>query len=132
MLRNGTGEMVSVAVLGCGYWGPNLLRNFAENSCFRLVACANANADRLERLAWRYPGVCFTTDYEQVLHDDAIDAIAISSLAEIRYPLAREALLCGEHVLVEKPLATSVAHAEELVQTAWCKVPPGRYVCTHA
>jgi len=120
MLRIGTGEMISVAVLGCGYWGPSLLRNFAGSPCFRLVACADSNADRFERLAWRYPGVCFTTDYEQVLHDDAIDAVAISTPAATHYPLAREALLCGKHVLVEKPLATSVAHAQELVQMARC------------
>jgi len=83
-----------------------------------VVACADADAGRFERLAWRYPSVRFTTDYERVLRDTSIDAVAIATPADTHHPLACEALSQGKHVLVEKPLATTVAHAEELVRYA--------------
>lgn len=110
--------MISVAVLGCGYWGPNLLRNFAESSAFRLVACADADPTRFERLTWRYPGVCFTTDYERLLQDTTIDAVAIATPADTHYPLAYQALQNGHHTLVEKPLAIRTAHVEALMALA--------------
>lgn len=110
--------MIRVAVLGCGYWGANLMRNFAESASFRLVACADTDATRFERLAERYPAVRLTTDPRDILRDDAIDAVAIATPAGTHYPLACDALERGKNVLVEKPLATSVAHAEELVELA--------------
>jgi predicted dehydrogenase len=110
--------LIHVAVLGCGYWGPNLLRNFAENDTYRVVACADVDATRLERLRPRYPDVCFSTEYDRLLHDPTIDAVAIATPAATHYPLAREALCNGKHVLVEKPLATTVADAEHLIALA--------------
>lgn len=110
--------MINVAVLGCGYWGANLLRNFAENQSFQLVACADTDASRFERLAGRYPAMHMGADPWQILHDDAIDAVAIATPANTHYPLACEALRCGKHIFIEKPLATSTAEATELVELA--------------
>jgi predicted dehydrogenase len=110
--------MIDIAVLGCGYWGPNLLRNFCENRAFNVVACADPSPARFEHLSLRYPSVRFVTDYASLITDPKVQALAIATPSATHYPLAMEAMLAGKHVLVEKPLTTSTSKARELVQVA--------------
>lgn len=103
----------NVAVVGCGYWGRNLVRNFAELGALRTVC--DANTEALAYIAARYPDVKTETDYQRVIDDRDIDGIVIAAPAALHYPLAKQALLSGKHVFVEKPLAYCSSEAEELV-----------------
>jgi predicted dehydrogenase len=116
--RIGAPPRLRVAVLGYGYWGPNLARNVALGAGTELVAIADVSADRLQRAATPHPLVALTTDFHAVLQDPAIDAVVIATPAATHFDLATEALESGKHVLVTKPLTTSVDLAERLVETA--------------
>lgn len=113
--------MINIAVIGCGYWGPNLIRNFSSTPGARLAAVCDLNADRLRKVAEQNPGLRTTTDYAALLAGDEIDAVAIATPVSSHYPLAKEALEAGKHVLVEKPMTATVAQAEELVALATTK-----------
>ncbi|NLP04434.1 Gfo/Idh/MocA family oxidoreductase [Candidatus Fermentibacteria bacterium] len=108
--------MVRVGVIGLGYWGPNLVRNLAANGrCGRIVIC-DRNPARLELIGGRFPGLDRTTCCQDLINDPEIDALVIATEVLSHYPLAKTALLAGKHVFVEKPFASSVAEAEELVE----------------
>jgi predicted dehydrogenase len=109
---------VNVAVLGYGYWGPNLARNVTRHDATNLAAIADLSEERLLDAKKDHPWVRLTTDVTSVLADDQIEAVVIATPPETHYPLAKRALERGKHVLVEKPLATSVGHAEDLVRLA--------------
>lgn len=109
---------IRTAVVGLGYWGPNLARVVAESSATELVAICDADLTRLVRLQARYPAVRTTGDVATVLADDGIDAVVIATPADTHYALALAALQAGKHVLVEKPLARTVAECEELLRVA--------------
>jgi predicted dehydrogenase len=109
---------LTVGIVGLGYWGPNLLRNFrALPEAHVLLACdiEPARCAKLERL---YPGVAFTQDVETVLADGRIEAVAIATPVHTHHALVKRALLAQKHVLVTKPLATDVDEARELVELA--------------
>lgn len=110
--------MVTVGVVGYGYWGPNLVRNFAENPLTSVRAVSDLDSNRLAIVARRYPGITLTTDYRDLLADDAIDAIVVATPVQHHYALALEALQAGKHVLVEKPLASNREQAQRLVEEA--------------
>jgi predicted dehydrogenase len=110
--------MIRVAVIGYGYWGPNLVRNFQEVENARIVACCDLSADRLAQAKAKYPSLEVTTDYDAMLIDPTVDAVAIATPVATHYAFARRALEHGKHVLVEKPIAASVAEAESLVEIA--------------
>lgn len=103
-----------VAVIGCGYWGKNLVRNFAELGA--LEALADAHAPTAQALQARHGGRILTAD--QALADAAVQAVAIAAPAAAHHALAKAALEAGKHVFVEKPLALKVAEAEELCALA--------------
>src|SRR5690348_8224220 len=109
---------VRVGVIGYGYWGPNLLRNMAETRGAQVVACSDLDPARLAVAQSRYPTLRTTTDYQDLIGDDGIDAILIATPVSTHYGLAKEALEAGKHVLVEKPLAPCVAQCEELAALA--------------
>ena len=109
---------VRVALVGVGYWGPNLARNLHELPEASLDLVCDHHPDRLARIARRYPGVRTTTSYDDVLADAQIDAVVIATRVGTHAELATAALESGKHVLVEKPLAASVADAEALVELA--------------
>ena len=98
-----------VAVVGAGYWGPNLIRNFRSSPDWDLVAVCDLDADRAEAVGARRSGVDVTTSLSDLLARDDIDAVAIATPARTHQPIALAALRAGKHVLVEKPLADSVA-----------------------
>jgi predicted dehydrogenase len=109
---------VAVAVVGCGYWGPNLIRNFTTCRATEVVAVCDRDPGRLRvglELSPRARGVA---DVGEILADDAIEAVAIATPPRTHGPLARAALRSGKHVLIEKPMAVSLAEAEELVDLA--------------
>lgn len=113
--------MVRVAVVGYGYWGPNLVRNFFETPGTTLAAVCEANSDRLAMVTKRFPGVRTVTQYEEILADKDIDAVAIATPVSTHHGMARAALNAGKHVLVEKPLTGNVPDAEDLVAAAAAK-----------
>jgi UDP-2-acetamido-3-amino-2,3-dideoxy-glucuronate N-acetyltransferase len=110
---------IKVAVAGVGYWGKNLVRNFHELG----VLAALCDSDRALEEAFKnqYKGVKFYREFQQVLSDTSITAVALATPAVTHYELAKAALEAGKDVLVEKPLAIDVKHGEELVKTAEAK-----------
>jgi predicted dehydrogenase len=110
--------MLTVALVGHGYWGPNLLRNYMElpGACVKTVCDVRQGA--LDRARLRYPALNVTTDYDQVLRDDDIDAVLIATPISTHYSLAMSALEAGKHVFVEKPIATAAAEALALTVKA--------------
>jgi predicted dehydrogenase len=109
---------VRVALVGLGYWGPNLARALASSDGGELVALCDADAARLDRTARRYPGVRTFTDVGELFADPGVDAIAIATPADTHFDLARAALEAGKHVLVEKPMTRTAEEAEGLIRIA--------------
>lgn len=110
--------MIHVGVVGYGYWGPNLVRNFAEADGIGVTSVSDLRAGRLSTVARRYPGIKTTTDYRELIEDTSIDAIAVATPVSSHFRVASEALEAGKHVLVEKPLASSSEEAAQLVELA--------------
>lgn len=110
--------MMHVGVVGCGYWGPNLVRNLAENRLCRQVSICDLDAAKLERLTTRYPAARVFTRFEEMIAQSDLDAVMIATPLSTHYPLARRALLKGKHVFVEKPFAGSSEQALELITLA--------------
>jgi UDP-2-acetamido-3-amino-2,3-dideoxy-glucuronate N-acetyltransferase len=105
--------MVSIAVVGIGNWGKNLVRNLVETG--DVVSCCHDGAtDNEEWLRTNYPGIDVTTEYASILEDPSIDAVVIATPIDTHYELARAALEAGKHVFVEKPLASTVERAASL------------------
>jgi predicted dehydrogenase len=107
-----------LAIVGCGYWGQNLLRNFAALGDMEVRTVCDFDLGTLARVKRRHPAVELEPDYRDVLSDARIDAVAIATPASTHYPFARKALLAGKHVLVEKPMTTTSAQAIELIELA--------------
>lgn len=114
----GAKSPVKMAIVGYGYWGPNLVRNFADAEHGQVVYCCDVDAGRRQRAQRRHPWLEVTADYGKVLADQEVDAVAIATPVHTHYELARQALEAGKHVLVEKPLTMRVDHAEELCELA--------------
>lgn len=113
-----TSSRVGVGVVGYGYWGPNLVRNFIGNPSTRLVGIADLDLGKLSTSSHLYPGVITTNCYEDLLKDPSIDAIAIATPVRTHYELALAALKAGKHVLVEKPLAQNADLVRRLIDEA--------------
>lgn len=107
--------MVRIGIIGCGYWGPNLVRDFYEVDDVKVVSCADLSDDRLAAIKKRYPDVVITKNSSDIINDKSIDAVVIATPAHTHYKLAKEALLAGKHTLVEKPLTFVPEEAEDLV-----------------
>jgi len=110
--------LIHIGIIGVGYWGPNLIRNFSGLDEAQIIACADLSQDRLKRIAKRYPGVKCTTNFEELLLDPDVDAVVIATPVSTHYPIARAALEHGKHVMIEKPLADSSENALALVELA--------------
>lgn len=109
---------VNIALVGLGYWGPNLARNFAGVKNGALHTLCDARPERLERLAAQYPGVRTTTDFDSVLNDPEVTAIALATPPKTHHPLGLKALAAGKHLFIEKPLANTAAECEDLIAAA--------------
>jgi predicted dehydrogenase len=111
-------DSVRVGVVGLGYWGPNIARNFAAIPGCELVWCCDGSAAALERAGGLFPGVGLTDDVDELLSDGSLDAVAISTPVSSHAELSVRVLAAGKHCFVEKPLAQSVADAEAAVAAA--------------
>jgi len=110
--------MIRVGVIGYGYWGPNLVRNFSEVAGAQIAAVSDFSADRLALVRRRYPGVTTTGDCGEMIQDPSIDAVVIATPVSSHFELAMRALEQGKHVLVEKPLAGTSSEAALLIEAA--------------
>jgi len=110
--------MIRIGVIGYGYWGPNLVRNFAdlESACVTMVA--DRRSERLGHVARRYPGVRTTSAPEELIGDPDVDAVVIATPVRHHFELAMAALRAGKHVLVEKPMASTVEQAQRMIDEA--------------
>jgi predicted dehydrogenase len=106
--------MTNIAIIGYGYWGPNLVRNFNSVENCKVKWVSDLRQQRLEMVQKQYPGINVTTDTDQVFNDPDVDAVVVATPVHQHYPLALKALHAGKHVLIEKPMTQSVAEAEEL------------------
>jgi predicted dehydrogenase len=111
-------DTLRIAVIGAGYWGPNLVRNFRASPQWELAAVCDIDADRARRLVGSDHGVRVTTSVEDVLADVDIDAVAIATPAATHHDIAHAALAAGKHVLVEKPLADTGERGRSMVRAA--------------
>jgi predicted dehydrogenase len=109
---------IGIAMFGFGYWGPNVARNILERPEFTLIGLCDLDLERMTEFSRRHPGVRVESDVEALLCDPRVQAVAIATPPRTHHELVRRALLAGKHVLVEKPLATSVAEAEDLIEVA--------------
>jgi predicted dehydrogenase len=114
----GRTDPVRTAVIGYGYWGPNLARNAVERPELSLDVLCDSDAGQTRAFSSRHPDIATTNDFDQVLQDDAIEAVIIATPPRTHHALAKQALLAGKHVLVEKPLATTLEDARDLAATA--------------
>ncbi|HEY3139270.1 MAG TPA: Gfo/Idh/MocA family oxidoreductase [Blastocatellia bacterium] len=110
--------MPGIGVIGYGYWGPNLVRNFANAPDAKLIAICDLSADRLAEAGRRYPSALVTQSYSDLLADPKIDAVAIATPVSSHFELAMKALKSDKHVLVEKPLSASSDQASRLIDEA--------------
>ncbi|MEO5930587.1 MAG: Gfo/Idh/MocA family oxidoreductase [Candidatus Kapaibacterium sp.] len=110
--------MITLGIIGCGYWGPNLVRNFHGIPGARVKTISDLRPGRLEGILESYPTLETTLDYQSILNDPEIDAVAIVTPVETHYPLAEEALRAGKHVFIEKPLTRNAREARALVDLA--------------
>ncbi|MEW6031251.1 MAG: Gfo/Idh/MocA family protein [Chloroflexota bacterium] len=110
-------DEIKVGVIGFGYWGPNLARNFFDLPSAKLVAIADSKEERLERAQSFYPQAVMVKDYQE-LFDLGLDAVVVSTPPVTHHPIAMDCLLHGLHVLVEKPMTLNSQHAEELIELA--------------
>jgi len=109
---------VRVGVIGYGYWGPNLVRNFADVIGSQFLSLSDLSPDRLAMAQRHYPGISTTTNYRDLLANPHIEAIAIATPVSTHYDIALQALKNGKHVLVEKPIAATSRQAVELIEEA--------------
>lgn len=111
-------RVVKVGVVGCGYWGPNLIRNLRQSQDCQLKVICDASEQRLKHMRKLHHDVATTNQFNDLLQDADLDAIVIATPVRFHYEMAKAALVAGKHVFVEKPLARTVAEGEELVALA--------------
>ena len=114
-------KQIKVGVIGCGYWGPNLIRNFRAIPDCRLKVMCDISEKRLSHLKSLYPEVEGVTDYSHTLNGLGLDAIVIATAVGLHHPMAKASLLAGKHTFIEKPMAASSEECEELVHIARAK-----------
>jgi predicted dehydrogenase len=110
--------VINIGVVGYGYWGPNLVRNFAETPGMNLAAVTDLDPKKLEVVKKRFPAVRTTSRYQELLDDPAIDAIAIATPVNTHFALGLAALKAGKHLWLEKPMTETSAEARQLVEEA--------------
>src|ERR1700690_854211 len=113
-----TRKKIGMAVVGCGYWGPNLMRNFSDQPDGDLRWLVDRDPQRLKRCGERYPQARTTTDLGEALTDPKLQAVVLATPVSTHHPLARQCLMAGRHVLIEKPMAQTVSECEELIALA--------------
>ena len=110
--------MINVGVIGYGYWGPNLVRNFVANPDCRVTMVCDRDTARLGQVQALYPAIRPTVSSQELIEDPEVDAVVISTPVETHFPLAMAALEAGKHVLVEKPISSTSDQARRLIDEA--------------
>jgi predicted dehydrogenase len=110
--------MIKIAQIGCGYWGPNLLRNFSALRNCELSHVVEISKERQQYLFSNFPHIDHSKSYNQILEDSSIDAVVIASPANLHFEQAKQALTYNKHVFVEKPMATKVEEVKILSELA--------------
>lgn len=110
--------MINVGVIGYGYWGPNMVRNFYANQDAKVLKVSDLSKDRLALVESGYPTIKTTTDFKELVKDPQIDAVVIATPVSHHFPAAKEALESGKHVLLEKPMTATVDESEKLIELA--------------
>ncbi len=111
-------KQINVGVVGCGYWGPNLVRNFRSLPDCSLKMMCDVSESRLKHLTSLYPEVEGATDFGHALNGAGLDAVVIATAVKLHFPMAKAALLAGKHTFIEKPMAASAHECEELIDIA--------------
>jgi len=106
----------SAAVIGLGYWGPNVLRNLVDLDSFKNIYCYDINQSVLDRCKRRYPSIKLTGKYDDILNDESVNSVFVCTPPATHYQIAKEALLSGKNVLIEKPMTVNAKEAEELIE----------------
>ncbi|HEY1870936.1 MAG TPA: Gfo/Idh/MocA family oxidoreductase, partial [Chitinophagaceae bacterium] len=109
---------INVGVIGYGYWGPNIVRNFFANEDCTVRMVADGRTERLKTLARVFPSIQGVQDAEAIINSRDVDAVVIATPVFTHFALAKRAILQGKHVLIEKPMTSSVAEADELINLA--------------
>ncbi|MHC4197805.1 MAG: Gfo/Idh/MocA family protein [Planctomycetota bacterium] len=115
MVKKGT---IRLAIVGAGYWGPNLIRNFLKIDPEMVHVVCERSEERRDQIAKEFPGLKFCSDYSEVLKNDDVDAVVIVVQPAFHHDMARDALLNGKHVFVEKPLALTNDECKDLIRLA--------------
>lgn len=110
--------MIRIGVIGCGYWGPNLIRNFSHLKASDVLICSDLHEERLAHMRNIYPKIETTTDYHRVLGRSDVDAVVVATPPETHFKITTEALRAGKHVFVEKPLSLSASEGHAMVEEA--------------
>jgi predicted dehydrogenase len=109
---------MKVAVIGAGYWGPNLIRNFLSQDEVENVIACDRDENRLAKMQKTFHGIEISTDYEEVIKRDDVEIVAIATPVSLHYEIAKKSLLAGKHCWIEKPMTVNSAEAEELIALA--------------
>ncbi len=112
------GKEINVGVVGCGYWGPNLIRNFNSHPDCTVKTICDLEETRLAHLKDLYTDLTTTTDFETIVNDKEIHAVVIATPVDLHYELGRKSLMAGKHTFIEKPMTSSAEHSKELVSMA--------------
>ncbi len=110
--------MLNIAIVGCGYWGPNIIRNFNSLDECRVKTICDLDKDRLAHMISLYPNVATTTDFNAVVNDPEIDAIAVATPVHLHFEIAKKSLEAGKHTLIEKPMASSADECVKMKELA--------------
>jgi predicted dehydrogenase len=110
--------MINIGVIGAGYWGPNIIRNLMANKRFKVSCCADLYQERLDYITALYPTIISSTDYQEIIKDPSINAVAICTPVFVHFEIAMAALQAGKHILIEKPMTSNSAEAEKLLELA--------------
>ncbi|MBC8097006.1 MAG: Gfo/Idh/MocA family oxidoreductase [Akkermansiaceae bacterium] len=110
-------KQIKVGVVGCGYWGPNLIRNFRALPHCTLKTMCDVSEERLDHLKTLYPEIEGETDFARMVASD-VDAVVVATSVKHHFPMAKASLLAGKHTFIEKPMASSVEQCEELLELA--------------
>ncbi|MDI6785199.1 MAG: Gfo/Idh/MocA family oxidoreductase [bacterium] len=109
---------INIAVVGCGYWGPNLIRNFSQLTNVDRVFACDKDKNRLSKVRDHFPNINTTDNFENIINNTEIDAVAIATPVFLHHKLGKQVLESGKHLFIEKPLTSSVAEAKELLRLA--------------
>ncbi|HDP98148.1 MAG TPA: Gfo/Idh/MocA family oxidoreductase [bacterium] len=114
-------DQINVAVVGCGYWGPNLIRNFVQIPESNMKICCDLKSERIDRISKLYPNLQTTNRLQDILEDSDIDVVAIATPVYSHFEIAKKCLEYNKHVMIEKPLASSTEQCLELIALAESK-----------